>query len=92
MMNISVRTYRKIENEEIPLAADRKYLALKVLHITEEELLALDGKVATFITLHSTGKKLFEQILHEKEALLQQKDEEIFFLRKALRRSSELSS
>jgi hypothetical protein len=92
-MNISVRTYRKIENEEIPLTTDRKNLALKALNVSENELLQFDAKVTAFLLaspLSYTKEEAVEKILSEKDALLRQKEEEILFLKEALRRSLNL--
>jgi hypothetical protein len=47
-MNMSVRTYRKIENEEIPLTPERKALALKVLQTTEQTLLQLEEQAPEY--------------------------------------------
>lgn len=92
-MNISVRTYRKIENEEIPLTTDRKNLALKALNASEIELLQLDEKVTSFLIAPPrsfTEKEGFEKLLYEQEALIRQKEEEIIFLKNALNRSFNL--
>lgn len=87
-MNISIRTYRKIENEEIPLTTERKSLALKALNVSETELLYLDEKVSTFLTTAPffSDKDDFEKLLSEKDALIRQKEEEILLLKGALRR------
>jgi len=44
-MGLSVRTYRKLENEEIPLTDNRRNAALAALGATVEDLLQLDEKM-----------------------------------------------
>lgn len=86
-MNLSVRTYRKLENEELPISSERKALALKILNITEYDLHYLEEQVNSFLTTSSgfyARKKNFDQILQEKDALIRQKDEEIQVLRNTL--------
>ena len=45
-MGLSVRTYRKIENEEIPLTDSKRKAVLAALGTTAEELQQLDEKIA----------------------------------------------
>jgi transcriptional regulator with XRE-family HTH domain len=99
-IGVSERTYRKMEKGEIPLSESRQQAALDALGATAEEVLKLDEKVVFNNTFHhqkGTGivlnqvlptseKDLYERLLAEKEALLQQKDEEILFLRGLLGR------
>lgn len=91
-MGLSVRTYRKLENEEIPLTDSRKRTVLEALETTLEELLQLEVKVLPALPspFSSFEKELYERLLSEKEALIKQKDEEIIFLRDVVRRSSDL--
>ena len=91
-MGLSVRTYRKLENEEIPLTDSRKRTVLEALETTLEELLQLEekGLPASLLPFSSLEKELYERLLSEKEALIKQKDEEIIFLRDVLHRSSDL--
>ncbi len=98
-VGLSVRTYRKLENEEIPLTDSRKKAALKALGTSVEAILHLEVSTHQRNPEHSaendnklvqaflpSEKELYERLLSEKEALIKQKDEEIIFLRDVLRR------
>lgn len=88
-MNISVRTYRKIENEEIPLTPERKALALKALHTTEQTLLQLEEHASGILDVATPTADVewFVRALKEKETQIRQKEEEIRLLKHQLDRA-----